>query len=699
MPVQSECDRMKTFEFGLLTFRISDEGIISLVKCGGCDESDFTGNPSTLAVCEFDIAGGTTTGTNRLRGSLETRKLRYVSHKIEDNVLTIVQKSDIAEITSNYTGYGDTGAVRVTQTVKNISDSEMCLEMANTVGLSFGKDVIEDGRAYKFHKFHNARYTEAIPEVRSLYDYGFYWENEIFHVENIGNASSYTYLPQGILENGRDGGFLMFQIESYHDWFYEISSSHGMFHLQIGGPSARRHAWNKVLKTGESYTTVPVALAYADTLNGVLAEMTRYRRHIKANCAGDRNLPAIYNEYMHLSWDDPYASRVREIAPAVAESGCEFYIIDCGWHNSASVNTTDGMYRLFGTWYEELERFPKGIRETAEYVHSLGMKFGLWIAPEVVGNENYGMLEYYDDDCFFMHNGKKIAHGTGYLLDFRNPKVYDYMAKTLDRMIDEYGCDYIKFDGCPNPGFGTDVNSTSMGDGLEKAMDAFLSWTKDMMDRHPNVIFEDCAGGGQRMDYKALSMFSLISTSDQTSYLRYPYITANITASVLPEQAAVWSYPVASDVYDADNESGVNDLVSKERVVLNMINAIPGRIHLASRIQLLDDEKRALIKEGVDVYNALTPEKLRAVPYLPKGYTKFGDTFAASGLKTDNKVYLAVWNLNGEKHVELPLPEIKVKNVRVMYPTKLPTEFTYDESSITIDFSESIQARFFEIEI
>ncbi len=689
---------MKTIHFGIFTFHVCDEGVVSLVKCGGYDQSASIGEKFKLPVTEFDFAGGTTSGTNRLRGSDAVRQLRYVSHNIEGGVLTLVQKSDIAEVTSVYKGYGDTGAVRVTQTIKNIGKSDMCLEMANTISIGFGGDVMEDGKVYKLHKFHNTRYTEAIPEVRSLYDYGFYWENEIFHVYNVGNASSYAYLPQAILENSRDGGFLMFQIECYHDWFYEICHSGEMFHLEIGGPSARLHAWNKILKPGESYTTVPVALAYADTLNSLLAQMTRYRRHIKPDSISDRHLPAIFNEYMHLSWDDPYAYRVREIAPAVAESGCEYYVIDCGWHNSASANTTDDMYRLFGTWYESLERFPKGLRETAEYIRSLGMKFGLWIAPEVVGNENYGMLDYYDDDCFFLHDGKKVAHGTGYLLDFRNPKVYDYMARTLDRMIDEYGCDYIKFDGCPNPGFGTEVDSTSMGDGLEKAMDAFLSWTKDMMERHPHVIFEDCAGGGQRMDYKALSVFSLVSTSDQTSWLHYPYITANILASVLPEQAAVWSYPVASDIYDENDEAGINARVSKERIVLNMINAIPGRIHLASRIQLLDDEKRALIKEGIDVYKSLTPEKLRAVPYLPKGYTQFGDTFAAAGLKTENKIYLAVWNLNGERKVKLLLPEIKVKNVTVKYPVSLPTNFTFDEFSLTINFSEDEQARLFEIE-
>ncbi len=51
------------------------------------------------------------------------------------------------------------------------------------------------------------------------------------------------------------------------------------------------------------------------------------------------------------------------------------------------------------------------------------------------------------------------------------------------------------------------------------------------------------------MDYKTLSVFSLVSMSDQTNYKKYPYIAANLSAAVLPEQAAVWSYSV-SGIFD-----------------------------------------------------------------------------------------------------------------------------------------------------
>jgi len=161
----------------------------------------------------------------------------------------------------------------------------------------------------------------------------------------------------------------------------------------------------------------------------------------------------------------------------------------------------------------------------------------------------------------------------------------------------------------------------------------------------------------------------------------------------------VWSYPVDENVYVAGDPAATNANVSQERVALNMINAVLGRIHLASRIQQLDEGKQALIREAVDFYKRIAAEKLEAVPYFPKGYAMFGDTTVVSGIRTDKKAYLAVWNLRGERDVTIPLPEITAKAVSVAYPTALPTDFAFTKDSLTVHFTEDEQARIFAIEL
>lgn len=688
-------------EFGKITFAVHKDGRICIDRFHGFDSGKGG------AFCEIDVAGGVTSGTLCLRGSAESMALRYVSHKVEGDTLSIVQRSEIFELTSVFESYPDTDAVRVTQKLKNISDEEQTVELFGTLGLYFGELGAKDCKEWYFHKFTNYRYSEGMPKVQSFSDCGLYYINGSMHFENLGNHSAHELLPVGIVEHRPSGRHFMFQIESYSHWRYELSVRGGKYCLQLGGATKRYHDWQNTLVPGEVIESVPVAICGGGSVNEAVGEMTKYRRHLRPSCEADRHLPSIYNEYMHYSWDDPFASVTANTVKAVADSGCEYYIIDCGWQASpvpdgaTPDDVTDVVYRLFGTWYENTERFPGGIKETARLVREHGMKFGLWIAPEVVGVNNKEMLDYYDDECFFMRNGKKLRNGTGYLLDFRHPKVYDYMSRAIDRMVNEYGCDYIKFDGCLHAGMGTEVDSESLGDGLVRAMNAFLDWTKDMMERYPNVLFEDCAGGGQRIDYKALSMFHLLSTSDQTRYDRYPYIVANIFCAVLPEQAGVWSYPIESELFDDADVGATDGKVTAEHVVINMVNAILGRIHLASRIQLLSESKQALIREGVDYYNSITSDKLKALPYLPKGYCGFGDTFVSCGLKTADKVYLAVWNLRGERNVRLSLPEIEAAAVKVAYPSAPIGDFavSLENNVLDIAFGEDEQARILEISL
>jgi len=130
-----------------------------------------------------------------------------------------------------------------------------------------------------------------------------------------------------------------------------------------------------------------------------------------------------------------------------------------------------------------------------------------------------------------------------------------------------------------------------------------------------------------------------------------------------------------------------------------MVNALLGRIHLASRVNLLNERKQALIREGIDMYNRMTPDKLESVPYLPIGYAKFGDTLVCAGIRTEKKLYLAVWNLHGERHVEIPLPEVSVLSARAAYPANMETRFSCEDNVLKIDFTADEQARLFEMEL
>lgn len=630
--------------------------------------------------------------------SSEGGRLVYVSHRVEGDALEIIQRSPVVEVKTVFRGYTDTNAISVFTEVTNITEGEITLEEVSSLVLKEVCGAVNQPEDAYLTVFNQSHHGECQTVRRSLYDLGMLsgvpTAQRRISGCNVGSWSTKEALPQGILENG--GRFLMFQIESNNSWYYELANRFGQLYLWLGSACLPFGGWCKRLGAGESYRTVPVAVCVSHSLGGVLSEMTRYRRHIAGHCVADEGLPTIFNEYMHLSWDSPTAEQTAKIAPVVASLGAEYYVIDCGWHNE---EPGDRVYPYVGQWKESHARFPEGVRKTTDFIRSLGMKAGLWIEPEIIGIRCQEMLDYYNDDCFITRFGKKVCVMGRYFLDYRNRKVIDYMSETIRRMVEDYGADYVKLDYNEDLGIGTDKDSDSFGEGLEQSARAYLAWIDSMRARFPQVLFETCSSGGMRMDYETLKHFSIISTSDQTNYRNYPYIAANILSAVLPEQAAVWSYPVDSfgrpgEPFEATYE-WVNAHISSEQVVMNMINSFLGRMHLASHMELLSADKQELIREGIGYFNKLSKVKGKALPYLPFGFTDFTKQSVACGLLHGDTLYLAVWNLGGGD-VTVPL-ERPVKEAVVAYPAGADTRITVEGDRVTVHVTEEYQARFLEI--
>lgn len=640
---------------------------------------------------EVQVAGenkNTHMGAKMIRSS-EGNRFQYTSHSTKENQLSIVQNSPNVQAVTEFTVYENTNAVRIQTTVTNSTDSPIVLEEVSAFCISgFGEK--NDPENMHLTRFLQSHHAECQPRQQSFGELGLYGGRSESQQRasccNIGSWSTKEALPMGIIEDRKNSAFMMFQIESSSSWYYEVSDCLDKYYLYLSGANYPFGGWFKKLMPGQSYTTPHVAIAFGSDLNDVIGNMTLYRRHIAGSCPADASLPTIFNEYMHLSWDSPTAEHTAKYALIVAKTGVEYYVIDCGWHNEED---GDKIYPFVGHWLESKARFPEGVRKTTDHIRSLGMKPGLWIEPEIIGVQCEKMLDHYDDSCFFQRHGKRLAVMNRHFLDYRNPKVREYMTETVRRMIEEYGAEYIKCDYNQDCGVGTDLNAENAGEGLELAAEAFLSWIREMMAQYPNVVFEGCSSGGMRMDYKTLSAYSLVSTSDQTDYLLYPYIAGNILAAVLPEQAAVWSYPVASDCTTGED-------VSNELIAMNMINSFLGRMHLASHLDYLSDDQLKLIRDGVDYYNTLSEIKKTALPYFPLGFAEFGDNAVCAGLKNEKSVYLAVWNLNNVRSVHIPFAE-KIVDAQIAYPSTTNAFLCRNDRGLDVIFPSPKSAVFLEI--
>ena len=489
---------------------------------------------------------------------------------------------------------------------------------------------------------------------------------------SVGSWSTEKYLPMAVLENTRLGLVWFWQIEHDGSWYWEMSnvSSHNNYaddvYAYLGGPDElHSDAW-KNLQPGQTYRTVPVAIGCVKGGFGDAVEaITVYRRKVckRPRRNGDE-CPVIFNDYMNCLFGDPTEAKELPLIQAAASAGCEYYVIDCGWY------APEGWGDTFGAWEPSPTRWPHGIKYVFDKIRGAGMIPGLWLEIEVSGPRS--ILASKPDDWFFMHHGKRVLKASRYLLDFRNPEVRTYLDGIIARVAGDFGVGYIKMDYNTDSLLGTDLNADSAGQGLLENNRSYLAWIDQILERYPDLILENCGSGGGRMDYAQLSHFQIQSVTDQEDYFRMPAILTGASAGILPEQAAIWSYPTAQS--DPDSAS------------FNMVTGMMCRIHQSGRLDQLSSDAFRQVHTGIGLYKDVVRKHVpKAVPFYPLGMPDVTDSNSpvSLGMRAPELTWIAVWRLDGPSRVRIPMVSTQA---RILFPTELGINVAQEEHQLVVDF-------------
>lgn len=629
--------------------------------------------------------------------------LKYVG--MEDSVnetgrlLVITQEDALtgARVKSYLQFYPGTSVVRMYHEVTNTGKEEQTLEYISSFyylgiekeGEGSSDDKMKVTIAHHGWQKEMSFHTYTFPELGMAQTQPTVFQRTSKTIEftNTGNWSTKEYLPMGYLENGKADTSLFWQVEHNGSWHAEIGDENNHFYLALSGPTEVQSHWFKTLKPGESFASVPVAVGVSKAdFGSAMGQLTSYRRRIRRPNEDNEKLPVIFNDYMNCLFGDPTTEKELPLIDAAAEMGCEYYVIDAGWYAPGQ------WWDSVGQWQECRERFPGGVREVTDYIRSKGMIPGLWLELEVMGINCEKAINA-PDDWFFVRHGKRVFDRSRYQLDFRNPQVIAHADEVIDRVVKEYGAGYIKMDYNIEPGIGTELYADSVGQGMLEHERAYLEWLDGVFKRYPDLVIENCSSGGLRTDYAMLSRYSIQSTSDQEDYRNYATISANAAAGITPEQAAVWSYPQR----DGD----------EEETIYNMVNTLLLRIHQSGHLAELSEERKRLVKEGIDYYKQIRGDIREALPLWPLGYADNLDKWLVFALKTEEKAYMAVWRRGGEEEIEIPLKQICKKGgpgkVSLAYPKESMRQNCSFEckdggSILKIKFRQPVMARLFEIE-
>jgi alpha-galactosidase len=262
--------------------------------------------------------------------------------------------------------------------------------------------------------------------------------------------------------------------------------------------------------------------------------------------------------------------------------------------------------------------------------------------------------------------------------------VVRFADETIDRMVRDYGFGYIKLDYNINAGVGTEIDADSFGDGLFEHNRAYLRWMDDVLARYPNLLIENCASGGMRMDYAMLSRLAIQSVSDQVDYRKFAVISASVPSAVAPEQCASWSYPLPNDDCEA--------------VIFNMVNTLLLRVQQSGLADQLAPEVRALVKAGLDTYKTIRTDIPDSLPYWPLGLPTFSSGWTSLALRCADKTYVAVWRLDSEDdQAALPLEYLDNPTVECIYPPAPQGRWRWEADALNVTLPQKFSARIFKL--
>ncbi|MBO5460935.1 MAG: alpha-galactosidase [Ruminococcus sp.] len=287
----------------------------------------------------------------------------------------------------------------------------------------------------------------------------------------------------------------------------------------VAGINPEQFSWK--LGAQERFEAPEAVFTFSEEgFGGISKHMHAFvREHIVRGEWKYKERPILLN-----SWEAAYfnftESKLLKLAKTGKEAGIELFVLDDGWFGKRNSDTCS-----LGDWTPNSKKLPKGIKGIAEKVEALGLKFGIWVEPEMV-NE--------DSDLYRAHPNWAVripgrGHSEGrnqMLLDFTRTEVQDNIIEQMSAVFSDGPVSYVKWD--MNRNF-SDLFSRALSADRQKEFGhryilGLYRVVKTLVERFPHILFEGCASGGNRFDLGMLCYMPQIWASDDSDAICRTYI-------------------------------------------------------------------------------------------------------------------------------------------------------------------------------
>ena len=259
------------------------------------------------------------------------------------------------------------------------------------------------------------------------------------------------------------------------------------------------------LAAGDTFTVPEVILSYSQ--NGLSALSQQYhnciRNHVCRSKYVHMSRPVLIN-----SWEAAYfdftGETIVNLAKEAASLGIDMVVMDDGWFGKRDDDNSS-----LGDWYVNEKKLGGSLSELIRRVHEQGVKFGIWIEPEMV-NEDSDLYRAHPDWAIQIPGRKPIRSRNQLLLDFSRKEVRDQVFEQICAVLDQGEIDYVKWD------MNRSMADVYAGNLTYDYVLGVYDFMERLTSRYPDMLLEGCSGGGGRFDAGMLYYSPQIWCSDNT---------------------------------------------------------------------------------------------------------------------------------------------------------------------------------------
>ena len=534
--------------------------------------------------------------TMRRAPALETYKLLEQRHEQEESghtaMVTVLGTEAGLKLVHRLSWFEGESTLESVTTFTNGSAVPVTLEMLSSFSLSGITPFHEEdapGRL-KVHRFRSVWSAEGRLETRGVEELHLERSGSgaAIHSERFGQVGTMPvrkWFPFVAVEDTEAGVVWGAQLAWAGSWQMEICRQYDDVSLSGGLADREFGHWMKTLPPGESLASPAATLScVAGTLDDLCDRLTSAQnRAADTHPQIEQDLPIIFNEWC-TSWGHPRHDRLLEIAKRLKDSEVRYLVIDAGWYRG------ERRGEVHGDWIPSQHYFPQGLEATAIAIRELGLIPGLWFEIETVGAHSHAAVEM--REFMLQRDGHPVSVSSRHFWNMDSPCVENFLTERVIGLLRGADFGYLKVDYNETLGLGSE-DADGLGEGLRKQVLASYRFFEKLRATLPELVIENCASGGHRLEPSMLGRSAMSSFSDAHEAVEIPIIAAAMHRLMLPRQSQIWAVLRVED--------------SDRRLAYTLSATFLGRMCLSGDVDKLREEQWEIALAAQRLYRQVAP--------------------------------------------------------------------------------------------